>query len=125
MEKTENKVPGISGSPTSVLAKIDAFRVQTNRSRVSRPRAVSMVEKYAVDIRLLHAAGRPQEDALLLIEMEEGKLWHKPDTLRKAINKIIPDWRQTANIDPEVSNSSRVASTRPFEDARSQGGQQW
>ena len=65
MEKTENKVPGISGNSTSVLARIDAFRAQTNRSRISRPRAVSMVEKYAVDIRSLHAAGRPQEDVLL------------------------------------------------------------
>lgn len=131
MSEANNTTNDSSGSALSVIQKVDAFRKDTNRVSNSRPRADALVKRYEEGIRTLHNAGRPQEDALFLIEIEEGQLLHKPDTLRKAINKMIPDWRKQTTLDqmiksdPEGEERTSSASSGSLVDDRFMGGGEW
>lgn len=129
MSKTQAQNMHGNGNADDPGAKVDEHRRQNGIFSKRRMKADDIVGKHALAIRLLHAQGRSKEDAILFIEMEEGELLHKPGTLSKAINSIIPKWREGPDGAGANSNGPDRADTGtangPFHDDRTAGGQKW
>lgn len=129
MTETTTKETSGAGQTVDPGAMVDEHRLATGKPKKRRMRADDIVAKHATAIRMLHADGRPKEDALLFIELQEGELSHKQGTMCKAINVIIPDWRKPAadmstnKSDPKIADV--VAVNGPFHDDRTAGGQKW
>jgi ATP-dependent protease HslVU (ClpYQ) peptidase subunit len=105
-----------------VLQAIDNFKLARNIPVVSRVTAMEIVSKHQDAIILIHKAGRPQSDAFIYIESQEGKLIHAEDTLRKAINRLIKDWRKRPS---KSSQPARHQEKPSFADTFNVGGERW
>ncbi|KAB2911748.1 MAG: hypothetical protein F9K30_21525 [Dechloromonas sp.] len=86
------------------------------------PTAFELVTKHRCAIEILHEAGCRQADVYLYLEQKEGKLIHADDTLRKAVNKIIPNWRSKRSDTRYEDTKPRSA---PFADRINKGVEEW
>lgn len=106
----------------AILDCIDDIKRERGISTHQRMTASELVEKHRDAIVLIHHAGRPQSDVYIYLESQEGKLKHADDTLRKAINKVVKNWRNrgalTAPAVPAVKHA-------PFADTFNTGGNKW
>lgn len=124
MLRTNHEIPQENSPPegTAILDRIDDIKRERNLPLHQKMTAAELIEKYREEIVFIHRAGRPQSDVYIYLESQEGKLEHADDTLRKAINKVVKNWRnRVAPTSPTVT----TAKLAPFADRFNTGGVQW
>lgn len=111
-----------SDEEVRVLGSIDDVKRERNIPLDQKMTAMELIEKHQAAIHIIHQAGRPQSDVYLYLESQEGKLEHADDTLRKAINKVVKNWRNRVAPTPPA-----VPTVKPalFADTFNTGGQRW
>lgn len=108
---------GFNRRHSRARTRVEAYRAKHGRMKLTRPKAIDLVKKHRRDIEEIREDGGSQEDAILFIEMEEGGLVHKVDTLRKSISQIVGEWRNpprgrddlSAALSP-VAGAERISS---------------
>jgi len=106
----------------AIFDRIDDIKRERNIPVEQNMTAMELIEKHRDAIVLIHQAGRPQKDAYIYLEIEEGKLKHADDTLRKAINKVVKNWRNRAAPTAPALTTVKPA---PFADTFNTGGNKW
>ena len=107
---------------TAIFDRIDDIKRERNLPLHQKMTAAELIEKYREEIVFIHQAGRPQSDVYIYLESQEGKLKHADDTLRKAINKVVRNWRNRAAPTAPALTAVKPA---PFADTFNTGGNKW
>lgn len=127
MQETLRECPGARGDENErgerALRDIDEIKKQRGLPIKRKETAEQLVARYAAEVCAIHADGRAQVEVLLLLEAREGPLRHADDTIRKAINRIVPDWRKK----PEIAPARDITHPRrgPFADRSHEGAERW
>lgn len=111
-----------SNEEARVLDSIDEVKRVRNIPLHKKKTAMEIVEKHKAAIQIIHQAGRPQSDVYIYLENQEGRLEHADDTLRKAINKVVKNWR---NRDGSTAPAAATVKPGSFADTFNTGGNSW
>jgi hypothetical protein len=106
----------------AIFDRIDDIKRERNIPVEQNMTAIELIEKHRDVIVFIHQAGRPQRDVYIYLEIEEGKLKHADDTLRKAINKVVKNWRNRA---APKATAVTIVKPAPFADTFNTGGNKW
>lgn len=106
----------------TIFDRIDEIKRERKIPVERHMTASELIEKHRDAIVLIHHAGRPQSDVYIYLESEEGKLKHADDTLRKAINKVVKNWRTRGAL---TTPAVPVVKPAPFADTFNTGGNKW
>ena len=94
----------------AILDRIDDIKRERNLPLHQKMTAAELIEKCREDI------------VFIYLESQEGKLKHADDTLRKAINKVVKNWRNRAALTAPAFTAVKPA---PFADTFNTGGNKW
>lgn len=119
---TQHNSEGSPHHEVTVLNRIDGIKRERGIPLSQKMTASQLIDKHAAAVHIIHQAGRPQSDVYIYLESQEGKLKHADDTIRKAINKVVKNWRNRAALPAPAFTAVKPA---PFADTFNTGGNKW
>lgn len=78
-----------------LLAGLEAVRARKGGTRAKPETAIQLVTRYQWEVEELHARNATQAEVCEFIIDMEAECPFQPDTIRKALKAVIPNWRKS------------------------------